>query len=119
MCIWLYCTQMHKTRMFLPPIPDVIPGSYDLHNAKLRFVAVPRENLKITYDFEKYIAPLVASASARAGEELAVPENFVIVPVHELQVHHIQAKFPDAVIFAPDFFLPILGQQSIRSVVVY
>ncbi|KAJ7220103.1 IucC family-domain-containing protein [Mycena pura] len=109
---------MHKTRMFLPPIPDVIPGSYDLYNAKLRFVAVPRENLKITYDFEKYIAPLVASASARAGKELVVPENFVVVPVHELQVHHIQAKFPDAVIFSPDFFLPILGQQSIRSVVV-
>ncbi|KAJ7733429.1 IucC family-domain-containing protein [Mycena maculata] len=109
---------MHKTRMFLPPIPNHAPGSYDLYHTKLRFIAVPRENLNITNDFEKYTAPLIAAASASAGQELAIPENFVAVPVHELQVAHIQAKFPDAVIFAPIFHLPILGQQSIRSVVV-
>ncbi|KAJ7678472.1 IucC family-domain-containing protein, partial [Mycena rosella] len=84
----------------------------------LRFVAVPRENLKITNDFEKYTVPLIAAASASAGEELPVPENFVVVPVHELQTAHIQAKFPDVVVFPPAFYLPILGQQSIRSVVV-
>ncbi|KAF7330281.1 hypothetical protein MVEN_02466000 [Mycena venus] len=87
---------MHKTRMFLPPIPDMAPGSYDLYHTKLRFVAVPRENLKITNDFEKYTAPLIAHASAIAGEDMVVPENFVAVP---------------------SFNLPILGQQSIRSVV--
>ncbi|KAJ7164010.1 IucC family-domain-containing protein [Mycena crocata] len=109
---------MHKTRMFLPPIHDVVPGSYDLYHTKLRFVAVARENLKITNDFEKYTAPLIAAASAAAGEELPVPADFVVVPVHELQTAHIQAKFPDAVVFPPKFYLPILGQQSIRSVVV-
>ncbi|KAJ6570145.1 hypothetical protein DFH09DRAFT_1154136 [Mycena vulgaris] len=92
---------MHKTRMFLPPIHDVVPGSYDLYHTKLRFVAVARENLKITNDFEKYTAPLIAAASASAGQDLPVPENFVVVPVHELQTAHIQAKFPDAVVFPP------------------
>ncbi|KAF7375204.1 hypothetical protein MSAN_00407000 [Mycena sanguinolenta] len=109
---------MHKTRMFLPPIRDIVPGSYDLHHTKLRFVAVPRENLKITNDFEKYTAPLIKFASASAGEEMIVPENFVVVPVHDLQVVHIQAKFPEAMVYPPAFNLPILGQQSIRSVVV-
>ncbi|KAJ7454707.1 hypothetical protein FB451DRAFT_1408124 [Mycena latifolia] len=109
---------MHKTRMFLPPIHDIVPGSYDLYHTKLRFVAVPRENLKITNDFEKYTVPLIAAASASAGQELPVPENFVIVPVHELQTAHIQAKFPEAVVLPPAFYLPILGQQSIRSVIV-
>ncbi|KAJ7352412.1 IucC family-domain-containing protein [Mycena albidolilacea] len=109
---------MHKTRMFLPPIRDIVPGSYDLHHTKLRFVAVPRENLKITNDFEKYTAPLIKSASEAADEELIVPENFVVVPVHDLQVAHIQAKFPEALVYPPAFNLPILGQQSIRSVIV-
>ncbi|KAJ7650717.1 IucC family-domain-containing protein [Roridomyces roridus] len=109
---------MHKSRMFLPPMRNVLPGTYDLQHTNLRFIAVPRENLKITYDFETYIAPLVKAASARAGEQLVVPENFVAIPVHDLQVAHIQAKFPDAVIFPPIFQLPILGQQSIRSVIV-
>lgn len=110
---------MHKTRMFLPPIRDIVPGSYDLHHTKLRFVAVPRENLKITNDFEKYTAPLIKSASEAANEELTVPENFVVVPVHDLQVAHIQAKFPEALVYPPAFNLPILGQQSIRYVHVH
>ncbi|KAJ6466581.1 IucC family-domain-containing protein [Mycena vitilis] len=109
---------MHKTRMFLPPIPDMAPGAYDLYHTKLRFVAVPRENLKITNDFEKYTVPLIASASANAGTEMPIPENFVVVPVHDLQAAHIQAKFPEAVVFPPAFSVPILGQQSIRSVLV-
>ncbi|KAF8207122.1 IucC family-domain-containing protein [Mycena galopus ATCC 62051] len=109
---------MHKTRMFLPPIRDFAPGEYDLQHTKLRFVAVPRENLKITNDFERYTAPLVEFASTSAGEEMAVPENFVVVPVHDLQVAHIQAKFPEAMVYPPVFNLPILGQQSIRSVIV-
>ncbi|KAJ7056635.1 IucC family-domain-containing protein [Mycena amicta] len=109
---------MHKTRSFLPPIRHIIPGSYDLYHTKLRFVAVPRENLKISYDFEGLTEPLRAAAAAAAGKELSVPENFVVVPVHELQTAHIQAKFPEAVVFGPEFYLPILGQQSIRSVIV-
>jgi len=39
-------------RRFVPPLPDFVPGSYDLYNPKLRFVAVPKNGLKITYDFD-------------------------------------------------------------------
>ncbi|KAF7327459.1 hypothetical protein MKEN_00324200 [Mycena kentingensis (nom. inval.)] len=109
---------MHKTRMFLPPIRDIVPGSYDLYHTNLRFVALPRENLKITYDFEGLTEPLRKAAATAAGKDMPVPENFVVVPVHDLQTAHIAAKFPEAVVFGPDFKIPILGQQSVRSVVV-
>nr|GAT50190.1 predicted protein [Mycena chlorophos] len=109
---------MHKTRMFLSPIREIIPGTYDLYHTKLRFVAVPRDNLKITFDFERLTEPLRAAAAATAGKDLPVPDNFVVVPVHELQVAHIRAKFPEVIVFGPEFHLPILGMQSVRSVIV-
>ncbi|KAJ7183177.1 hypothetical protein C8R46DRAFT_1066173, partial [Mycena filopes] len=96
---------MHKTRMFLPPIPDMAPGSYDLYHTKLRFVA-------ITHDFEKYTAPLIAAAAASAGKEMPIPGELCGSSRHELQVAHIQAKFPETMIFAPAFNLPILGQAE-------
>ncbi|KAF7338968.1 hypothetical protein MVEN_01973000 [Mycena venus] len=109
---------MYKARQFPPPLPDYAPGTYDFYNTTLRLVGVPRANLKITGDFERYAAPLVAAASASAGEDLPVPENFVVVPVHELQTASITAKFPDAVVFPAAFSVPILGQLSIRSFLV-
>ncbi|KAL0954601.1 hypothetical protein HGRIS_003561 [Hohenbuehelia grisea] len=109
---------MHKTRRFLPPMPDFQPGDYDLYHTKLRFVALPKENLRITYDFEGLTEAVRAAASRNAGRDLVVPEGFAVIPVHELQIYHIQDKFPEAVIFPRDFFVSALGQQSIRSVIV-
>ncbi|KAJ6523991.1 IucC family-domain-containing protein [Mycena capillaripes] len=109
---------MYKARQFPPPLPDYAPGTYNFYHTTLRLIGVPRANLKITGDFESYAAPLVAAASARAGEELPVSGDFVVVPVHELQTANIAAKFPDAVIFPAAFSVPILGQMSIRSFLV-
>jgi len=105
---------MHKTRHFLPPLPEYEPGKYDLYHTKLRLVAVPRDHLKITYEFEKYTQPLVAATSNEAGRPLPLRDGYVVVPVHELQVTHIQDKFPEAEIFPEEFSLPIFGQQSVR-----
>lgn len=105
---------MHKTRYFLPPLPDFEPGSFDLYNPRLRFVALPRDHLNITYEFEKYVLPLLEAASKAAGRPFQVREGFVFVPVHELQVTHIRDKFPEAEIYSEDFSLPLLAQQSIR-----
>lgn len=105
---------MHKTRHFLPPGRDIAPGSYDLYNPKLRLVSVPKEELKITYDFETYIIPLIDAASKQAGQVLPVREGHVVVPVHELQVPHIQRKFPTVEVYPAEFSLPLLAQQSIR-----
>ncbi len=107
---------MHKTRRFLPPITDFQPGEYDLYHPKLRFVALPKDSLKITHDFEGLTAPVRKAASANANKPLVVPDGFLAIPVHELQVAHIQDKFEDAVVYPPEFYVSALAQQSIRCV---
>ena len=105
---------MHKTRRFLPPLPDFLPGSYDLHNPKLRLISVPRENLKITYNFEALCQPILDAVTKSSGQHFSAPDGHVVVPVHELQLLHIEAKFPDAIIYPAQFSLPLLAQQSLR-----
>lgn len=105
---------MHKTRYFLPPLPDYPPGTYDLYHTTLRLIAVPKGNLNITYDFEGYVQPILVAMSKKAGRPLIVREGYVGIPVHELQVTHIQDKFSEAEIYPIEFSLPLLAQQSIR-----
>lgn len=105
---------MHKLRRFLPPLPDYVPGTYDFLQPKLRFVSVPRTDTKITYDFENVISPLVKTASARAGKPLAVEEDRVVIPVHELQTMHIKEKIPAAKVYPAEYSIPLLAQQSLR-----
>ncbi|KAL0581468.1 hypothetical protein V5O48_000622 [Marasmius crinis-equi] len=109
---------MHKTRMFLPPMTNVAPGSYDLYHAKLRFVSLPATSLKVTYDFVGLTKPLLDAACEAAGEKLCVPAGHIVVPVHELQVAHIQDKFKEAIIYPSSFSIPFLAQQSVRSVIL-
>jgi hypothetical protein len=52
--------------------------------------------------------------SKKAGRPLIVREGYVGIPVHELQVTHIQDKFSEAEIYPIEFSLPLLAQQSIR-----
>lgn len=105
---------MHKTRYFLPPLPDYSPGTYDLYHTCLRLVAVPKENLNITYNFEEYVRPILSAMSKKAGRPLVVREGYVGIPVHELQLTHIHDKFNEAEIYPAEFSLPLLAQQSVR-----
>jgi hypothetical protein len=107
---------MHKTRQFLPPIPSLAPGSYDLYSPRLRLVALPRTSLHITGDFEALTRPVLEAAKRNAGKALDVPEDHIVVPVHELQVSHIHNKFEEATIYPDEFSLPVRAQQSIRYV---
>ena len=105
---------MHKTRIFLPPLPDFQPGAYDLYHPNLRLISVSRENLHITHDFEKHTQPILDVMSKKSGRPVPVADGHVVVPVHELQLVHIQDKFKDAVVYPEEFTLPMLAQQSIR-----
>lgn len=105
---------MHKTRHFLPPLPEYAPGAFDLYHPNLRLVAIPKENLHITYDFETYTRPIIAAMSKKAGKPLQIREGYVAVPVHELQVVHVRDKFKEAEIYPEEYSLPLLAQQSIR-----
>ena len=106
--------QMHKTRAFLPPMQDISPGSFDLYHPKLRFIALPKSSLKITHEFEKLTEPLRQAVAKTAGQALSIPVDYLVIPVHELQVAHIEEKFGEAVVYPPNFSLPLLAQQSIR-----
>ncbi|KAF8888783.1 IucC family-domain-containing protein [Infundibulicybe gibba] len=109
---------MHKMRSFLPPLPDFAPGSYDLYHPKLRLVAVPRADLEITNDFEEYMKPILCAVSDAVADPLVIWEDHVIVPVHELQVVHIEHHFPGVKVYPEKFSIPLLAQMSIRSVVI-
>ncbi|KIL58736.1 hypothetical protein M378DRAFT_86059 [Amanita muscaria Koide BX008] len=109
---------MHKTRSFLPPLPDYVPENCDLYQSNLRFAVVPKVQLKVTNDFEYFMKPVVDLASRLAGEWPAIAEDRMIVPVHRLQVEHILNKFPDVEILSEKYMVPIVAQQSIRSVLV-
>jgi hypothetical protein len=101
-------------RCFLPPIPDYAPGTYDLYHVKLRLVSAPKSQLEITSDFEKYMEPIIETASRNAGTELKVPVDHLIIPVFEIQIAHIQDKFPDIEVLPSEFAIPALSQLSIR-----
>ncbi|KAG6869525.1 hypothetical protein C0992_002829 [Termitomyces sp. T32_za158] len=105
---------MHKLRYFLPPLPDFAPGITDLYHPRLRLIAVPRDNLHITYDFESLVQPVVDAMFKKAGRDVQIQENYVAVPVHELQVTHIQDKFKEAEIYPEDISLDLFAQQSLR-----
>jgi hypothetical protein len=105
---------MHKSRVFLPPIPNYAPGDYDLYNPQIRLAAVPAQDLHITGDFVSLVAPIIDYAAKNAGRKLDVSADRVLIPVHELQVHQILDKLPNVQVLPPEFSLPARAQQSIR-----
>lgn len=107
---------MHKTRRFLPPLPNYSPGEYDLLRPQLRFISIPRDNVKITNNFEELVQPLLTAVSSRSGKQLLIKEDHLVIPVHAIQVLHIQDKFPEAHIYPENFNLPLLAQQSLRCI---
>lgn len=100
----------------MPPLADEELSTYDFLHPRLRYVSLPREQLKILYDFEKLTAPLLTEACEKAGTHVKTPSHHVVIPVHELQVAHIKDKFPDAFIFPEVINTPLLAQQSLRHV---
>ena len=102
--------QMHKMRQFLPLIPPIDPGGYDLYNPRVRLVAVPRKDLNITGDFVQLTKPLVESATKNAKFRCASRL------VRELQVYHVQDKFKDVTVYPERFSVEAEAQQSIRYV---
>ncbi|KAH9987280.1 IucC family-domain-containing protein [Russula compacta] len=105
---------MHRMRRFLPPIPSLTPGSYDLYSPRLRLAALPRKSLHVMGDFESLTWPILDAAARNAGQALEVPENHIIVPVHELQVPQILDKFKEARVYPEEFSVqPVLSKASV------
>jgi siderophore synthetase component len=58
--------------------------------------------------------PILEAAIRNAGKTLDVPQDHVVVPIHELQVLHILDKFKEATVYPEEFSVPARAQQSIR-----
>ncbi|KAF8906867.1 IucC family-domain-containing protein [Mucidula mucida] len=102
---------MHKTRAALPPL--ILEPSYDLLHPRLRLVAVPRESLRLSGEYDSLITPFLAQYPS-----FTLPSSdHVAVPVHELQVAHI-LKMKDLHLYPPIISVPALAQQSLRSVLL-
>lgn len=72
----------------------------------------------MTYSFDEHLQPVVNAMSQKAGKPLPIPEDHVVIPVHELQLVHIRDKFKEAIIFPEEFGLPALAQANIRGLIV-
>lgn len=105
---------MHRARQTLPPIRPLLPGQYDFYQPRVRFVSIPRSSLLIEGSFEVLLGPLYDCAARIAGRPLEVPEDCVVLPVHELQLANIRTKFDDAVILPEEFNVLTPAQANIR-----
>ncbi|KAH7876973.1 IucC family-domain-containing protein [Lentinula edodes] len=104
---------MHRARML--PI-DIV--SYDWTHPKICFVRVPRSSLSILGQFESIIKKLASTVAQNAGLELPSDESTVIMPVHEIQLDTILAKFSDAQALDPRIHVIASAQSSTRTVLV-
>jgi hypothetical protein len=100
----------------MAPIAPLQPGEYNWHRPHIRLVAVPRTSMHIQGPWDDLLAPVRAAAAANARKSLDVPDDQVVVPVHELQVAKICEKFPEARVLSEEYHVDALAQQSIRCV---
>ncbi|KAH9177423.1 hypothetical protein EDB89DRAFT_2218461 [Lactarius sanguifluus] len=90
---------MHRARHTVPPLLPHDPQSRDWN--------FPRP-------FEEEARVVVELASRVSGRPLPQRDGCIIVPVYDLQVENLRAKFPDVEILDDDFSIPAFGQASIR-----
>ncbi|KAI0321792.1 IucC family-domain-containing protein [Amylostereum chailletii] len=108
---------MHRARRTLPPLAAVNPKTRDWYRPKIRFAVVSRERLEILGPFEEHVRALAQTAAAKAGKTLPnLQDTHVIMPLYDLQVANVQAKFEDVQILDEDISLDALGQASLRTV---
>ncbi|KAJ7911504.1 IucC family-domain-containing protein [Mycena leptocephala] len=103
---------MHRARMCADA-----PSDYNWYRPKIRFVRVPSENIDTRGPFDSIMRELVTKAALASGTEN--PEDVpgtIFMPVHEMQLPTILAKFKNVQVLEPA--IDALGQSSIRTVLV-
>ena len=107
---------MHRARHAVPPLPHQDPQNRDWKHPRIRFAIVSRARLDILGPFESEIRPITDLATRASGRSLPERDGCVILPVYDLQVANIRAKFPGVQILDDEFTIASLGQASIRYV---
>jgi len=87
---------------------------YDWYHPKIRFVKVPKRQLNLLGKFSDVANALVSKAATNAGLTLIKDNDYLFVPVHELQIDNIVSKFDHIEVLPPDISLPAKAQSSIR-----
>ncbi|KAG2188916.1 hypothetical protein INT44_004058 [Umbelopsis vinacea] len=110
---------MHKARYTVPPMPVISGDEYDLSNPRIRAVAVPRASVNLRGDFEELTEPLVKALFDNSTEtSLPDPNEYVLMPIHELQLPNIHHYFSNVVVLPPNISVPAKALTSLRSIVV-
>ncbi|KAF7727683.1 hypothetical protein EC973_007238 [Apophysomyces ossiformis] len=108
---------MHKARKSYPPMPPLNPGQVNLEQPKIRPVAIPKSSMNLRGDFEELSRPLIDAMLKNESKTLrAKYPDHVFMPIHELQIPNVEAKFPDAVVLPPQYNVTVEALTSIRSV---
>ncbi|KAF9484378.1 hypothetical protein BDN70DRAFT_903720 [Pholiota conissans] len=109
---------MHRARMLPPNYASENAMGYDWYRPRIRFIRVPISDLDVLGAFKEISEQLVAKAFDNAGRTLAKNEDYMYMPIHELQVKNVASKFAHIEIVDSEIYLPALAQSSIRTVVV-
>ncbi|KAG6888931.1 hypothetical protein C0995_004944 [Termitomyces sp. Mi166 len=104
---------MHRARS----LPSTVLY-YDWYHPRIRFVCVPRARISVLGPFEASIRELAKSIAERCGRWIPVDPDLFVMPVHELQIPNIVAKFPDANVLHADINVQAYAQSSIRTVII-
>ncbi|KAI5062268.1 hypothetical protein GOP47_0022807 [Adiantum capillus-veneris] len=101
---------MHKSRFAVPPTLPICPDK-DLRFPTIHFFAVSRSLVTIRGPFNELISPLLHGCTDAIDWR-----NETVVPVHELQLPNVHAKFPQARQLT--FTQPARAQVSLRTVII-
>ncbi|KAJ6468399.1 IucC family-domain-containing protein [Mycena sanguinolenta] len=103
---------MHRARMCADA-----PSNYNWYMPKIRFVRVPTESLDIRGPFDSIMRNFVNKAALASGTQTPVDvPGTTFMPVHEMQLPTVVAKFKDVEVLEPT--IGVLGQSSIRTMLV-
>ncbi|GET03085.1 hypothetical protein RCL_jg8271.t1 [Rhizophagus clarus] len=105
---------MHKTRRAIPPIQEIVPGTYDFMNPLIRFVEVPLDKMVIRGSFKETIERITKLMESPPPSS----DNTILIPVHELQIPNIESKFPSVNILPEKYSIRAKGQSALRTFVI-
>ncbi|CAG8541784.1 5726_t:CDS:2 [Diversispora eburnea] len=103
---------MHKSRKAVKPIPEILPGTYDFETPTIRFVKISQEKVMIRGPINEILLKLINIISPKPF----CSPNYILIPVHELQLPNIIKNFPYVEILSSKYSLKSISQASLRTV---
>lgn len=87
---------------------------YDWYHPRIQFVKIRKDDVIVAGDFESVMEGLINKAILRANAQPPLVDGYLFMPIHELQIENVKAKFPNVEILDPEICLLASAQSSIR-----